>query len=221
MEVRGGSQVVGDACQQLFPALFVPAGTLHRLLQAGGHLIEGVAHRSKFVLPCIGDPVVQIAVSKPACSLAQQVQRFFDFTDHEPGEKAVGHQNGEEYHKEQPNGRQREEDLQTAVQMLLPGPEEIERPSTAVVRMFGPVYAARSGGEEGLRCTEAVRRLCQPAVYRLFLARVIHKAAVLHHHDAEETGGRHGLHDLHPASPRVRGLGHEFLDLSGHVPADM
>ena len=116
---------MGNACQKFLAALLVPTGALHRFLQLGGHLIESAAYRGKFVLSSIGDLVVQIAVSKLARSLTQQVKRFFDLTDHEPGEKAIGHQDGQKNHKNQADGRQREDDFQSAVQMDLFGSKEV------------------------------------------------------------------------------------------------
>ena len=146
---------MGDARQQLLPALLVPAGALHRFFQPGGHLVKRAAHRRKLVLPGIGDSEVQIALPQPAGPFAQQVQGLFDLADHKPGEKAVGHQDGEKHHKNHPDGRQRKRDPQPTVQTALTGPEQIQGPGAALVFSAGPVNAALPGRDEHLGLTDA------------------------------------------------------------------
>ena len=211
---------MGDARQQLLSALLVPAGALHRFFQPGGHLVKRAAHRHKLVLPGIGDSEVQIALPKPAGPFAQQVKRFFDLADHKPGEKAVGHQDGEKHHKNHPDGRHRKRDSQPAVQTALAGPEEIQGPGAALVFSAGPVNTALPGRDEHLGLTDAVRGLGQPAVARLLLTRGVCRDAVTHHDDAERPGLRHGFQPLYPAGPCVRVVGQTALNLPGDAPSE-
>ena len=212
---------MGNARQQLLAALLIPAGTLHGCLQPGGHLVESIAHGGELVLPGIDDPVLQISLSQTAGAFAQQIERLLDPADHKAGEKAVGHQNGQEHDKGQPDECQREDDLQSAVQMLLPGSEEIQNPCALSVRAAGPIHAARSGGDKDLCFAKGVRGLRQPAVLLQLVTHGIGQTAVLHHDNAEAAGLRHGLQAAHPAGPRVRSFVDPALKLAGHVPAHM
>ena len=202
---------MGDARQQLLPALLVPAGALHRFLQPGGHFVKRAAHRRKLVLPGIGDPEVQIALPDAADAGSQQVQRLLHPVEHKAGEKAVRRQNGEHDGQQDQQGRQCDRRLDLFAGVLPRRAEQSQLHGAPLIRQAGQIDPTVPGADLHGIAVQAFRALQQPGVIRLLCAEGVDRPAVLRQHQPHSAAvqQRNDLPDL-PAAAVRRGLLEHF-----------